>query len=138
LSWRLLLVGVLPCAIAHAIAAPRDRLGVPAGANRGQVMADGDCPKATLGAADDPPGGSGVRPHDASPRRLCIAVQSSGSTDRSSFEVAVDTGGPTTRIALKRTRPDWGRMRPHQVWLRYSWDELGLDGPRPLIVEETN
>jgi hypothetical protein len=80
------------------------------------------------------PGSS--RPHRTTPSSLCVSVQSNGCTDRSSFAVAVAADGPVTRVTLKRIRPDPCRMRSHQIWLPFGWKELGLDGPRPVVIEE--
>jgi hypothetical protein len=76
------------------------------------------------------------RPHHATPAALCVLVSSNGCTDRQSFEVTVVPGDSLTRVTLTRLRPDPCRMRSHEVWLRFGWAELGLDGPRPVVVDE--
>jgi len=91
--------------------------------------------------ADDWPGGVpsasvGGRPHRVTFGALCIGVPSNGCTDRSSFNVTVSPGDGITGITLTRLQPDACRMKSHRVWLEFSWSELGLDGSRPVVVEE--
>jgi hypothetical protein len=84
----------------------------------------------------DPLPPSSSRSHRATPAALCVLVSSNGCTDRESFDVTVVPGDPLTRVTLTRRRPDPCRMRSHDVWLRLGWTELGLDGPRPVVVDE--
>jgi hypothetical protein len=94
-----------------------------------------DCPNDAAQRFDPLPP-SLARPHRATPAALCVLVASNGCTDRGSFEVAVIRGDPMTRVTLTRRRPDPCRMRSHHIWLRFGWTELGLDGPRPVVVDE--
>ena len=77
---------------------------------------------------------SGERPHRVSPEGLSVSVLSNGCTKRSDFEPSVAVEGAIVRVTLKRLQPDRCRMRTHEIWLTYSWIELGLSGPRPMIV----
>jgi hypothetical protein len=85
---------------------------------------------------DGSPERVGLRPHDVTSQTLRVEVQSNGCTNRDSFSVSVNQQGSTTRITLTRLQPDMCRMKPHQIWLEFRWEELGLDGPRAVVVEE--
>jgi hypothetical protein len=93
------------------------------------------CPPADDWPGGVPPPSSGVRSHLVTAAALCVAVSSNGCTDRGSFEVSVTPGDPI-RIILKRLQPDRCRMKSHRIWLELGWQELGLNGPRPVVVEE--
>jgi hypothetical protein len=93
-----------------------------------------ECPNAEFQPYSPFPDSS--RPHKTTPTALCVLVSSNGCTERESFDVAVVPGDPLTRVTLTRLRPDPCRMRSHKVWLRFGWAELGLDGPRPVVVDE--
>ena len=102
---------------------------------RGCPRQDADCRDAQAQPLD-PRSPASSLPYRTTPASLCIAVLSNGCTDRDSFRVAAVPGDPVTRVTLTRIRPDPCRMRSHQIWLRFDWTELGLDGPRPVVIEE--
>ena len=123
-------------AASHPVAAQVAGRAESARADRhlGQGMSDRDCPQdQTFDVAF---AASGERPHRLTPESLCVAVVSNGCTDRNSFDVSVREEQSITRVTLKRIRPDGCRMRSHRIWLVFSWQELGLDGPRAVVVEE--
>lgn len=134
----LLTLGVWPGLGAHSVAMQPDpqapsAIAEPAIDPFTKVRA---CPEPDDWPAGVPPASSGIRSHLVTSGALCVAVSSNGCTDRGSFEVSVTPGSPATRITLKRQRPDGCRMKSHRIWLELGWEELGLNGPRSVVVEE--